>query len=402
LDWIDVQGSLFFNLMLFLRLLRSLGFDVHAGRTTDLLAALDLVKIGDKTDFYLTLRALLVNRREDLALFDRAFAAFWETGGKGRRGMVTRTQGRIRPVKRLEVVAPSLTALQQSFEPKDEHALDPQDPPLVEATLTYSAHEMLRHKDFASLDPVELETVQRFLSTFCWELGERNSRRFQYGGGERLDLRHVLRHNFRYGGELLEWRYKEVRRLPRSLVVLADISGSMERYTRLLLYFLHSLSAGLEQSVEAFVFSTRLTRITHLLETKSVDAALRQVTQAVPDWSGGTRIGEVLKTFNFAWSRRVLRHSAVVILISDGWDRGDSTLLRMEIARLQRSCYRLIWLNPLLGSDEYEPLTRGMHTALPYIDDFLPVHNLASLEELGQRLQHIGKERPVRRHRIVY
>jgi uncharacterized protein with von Willebrand factor type A (vWA) domain len=122
----------------------------------------------------------------------------------------------------------------------------------------------------------------------------------------------------------------------------------------------------------------------------------------VPDWSGGTRIGEVLKTFNFAWSRRVLRHSAVVILISDGWDRGDSTLLRMEIARLQRSCYRLIWLNPLLGSDEYEPLTRGMHTALPYIDDFLPVHNLASLEELGQRLQHIGKERPVRRHRIVY
>jgi len=209
----------------------------------------------------------------------------------------------------------------------------------------------------------------------------------------------VLRHNFRYGGELLEWHYKNIRSLPRSLVVLADISGSMERYSRLLLYFLHSLNAGLEQNVEAFVFSTRLTRITHLLEVKSVDAALRQVTQAVPDWSGGTRIGEVLKTFNFAWSRRVLRHSSVVILISDGWDRGDSTLLRMEMARLQRSCYRLIWLNPLLGSDEYEPLTRGMHTALPFIDDFLPVHNLASLEELGQRLQHLGKERPARPRR---
>jgi uncharacterized protein len=395
-----VQGYLFYNLMLFLRLLRSLGFDVHAGRTTDLLQALDLIKIGDKTDFYLTLRALLVNHKEDLALFDHAFAAFWESGAKARSGLVTRTAGKSRPIQRLEIVAPPLTALQQAFQHKDEKDIDPQDPPLVEATLTYSANEMLRRKDFAGLDATELETIQRFLATFCWELGERNSRRFQYGGGERLDLRHIMRHNFRYGGELLEWRYKDVRSLSRSLVVLADISGSMERYTRLLLYFLHSLSAGLEQSVETFVFSTRLTRITRLLEVKSVDAALRQVTQAVPDWSGGTRIGEVLKTFNFAWGRRVMRHSAVVILISDGWDRGDSTLLRMEMARLQRSCYRLIWLNPLLGSDEYEPLTRGMHTALPFIDDFLPVHNLASLEELGQRLQRIGKERPARRQRV--
>ena len=295
-----MPGALFYNLMLFLRLLRSLGFDVHAGRTTDLLHALELVKIGDKTDFYLTLRALLVNRREDLAIFDRAFTAFWEPGGRVRGGLVTRSIGRTRPVQRLEIVAPPLTALQQVFQPKDQKKLDPQDPPLVEATLTYSAAtSCCAAKTLLNLDAVEIETIRQFLSTFCWELGERNSRRFQSGGGERLDLRHVLRHNFSYGGELLEWRYKERSSLPRPLVVLADISGSMERYTRLLLYFLHSLSAGLEQRVETFVFSTRLTRITRQLEVKIVDTALRQVTQAVPDWSGGTRIGEVLKDVQF-------------------------------------------------------------------------------------------------------
>jgi uncharacterized protein len=392
-----MEGTLFHNLMLFLRLLRGLGFDVSAGRTTDLLQALDLIKISDKTDFYLTLRALLVKRREEMVLFDRAFAAFWQSqaAGKGRR--VQRAQGKIRPVQRLEIIPPPLTALQRAFQEPDAGQPDPDNPPLLEATLTYSSREMLRHKDFSGLDAAEMETIQRFLSAFHWELGQRNSRRFEQGGRQRLDLRHVLRHNFRYGGELLEWRYKSTRTLPRSLVVLADISGSMERYTRLLLYFLHSLNAGLDQNMEAFVFSTRLTRITHLLKVKSVDAALRQVTQAVPDWSGGTRIGEVLKTFNYAWSRRVLRHSAVVLLISDGWDRGDSALLRKEMARLQRSCYRLIWLNPLLGSVEYEPLTRGMHTALPFIDDFLPVHNLVSLEELARRLQQIGQERPARR-----
>lgn len=256
--------------------------------------------------------------------------------------------------------------MQREFQEKKARGLDPHDPPLLEATLTYSNREMLRRKDFAGLDAAEVETIQHFLATFCWELGRRNSRRFQDGGGARLDLRH----NMRYGGDLLEWRYRYLRSLPRSLVVLANISGSMERYTRLLLYFLHSLNVDLDQSTEAFVFSTRLTRITHLLKVKSIDAALRQVTQAVPDWSGGTRIGEVLKTFNYAWSRKVLRHSAVVMLISDGWDRGDSALLRKEIGRLQRSCYRLIWLNLLLGSEDYEPLTRGMHTALPFIDNF--------------------------------
>ena len=179
---------------------------------------------------------------------------------------------------------------------------------------------------------------------------------------------------------------------------MADISGSMERYARLLLHFIYSLAKGLEQEVEAFVFSTHLTCITRPLRGKAIDRALADVSREVTDWSGGTRIGDSLKTFNFEWGQRVLGRGAVVLLISDGWDRGDPLLLKQEIGRLQRSCHRLIWLNPLLGSAAYEPLTRGMQAALPHIDDFLPVHNLASLEDLAVHLQNLTVTKRPSRH----
>jgi hypothetical protein len=166
----------------------------------------------------------------------------------------------------------------------------------------------------------------------------------------------------------------------------------------LLLHFVYALSEGLNQKVETFVFGTRLTRISRQLHSRNVEQALARVSYSVPDWSGGTRIGEALKQFNYDWSRRVLGQGAVVMLISDGWDRGRVELLRAEIARLQRSCHRLIWLNPLLGFEDYQPLARGMQTALPYIDDFLPVHNLASLEDLAHHLQLVENNRPERRH----
>ena len=175
----------------------------------------------------------------------------------------------------------------------------------------------------------------------------------------------------------------------------------MERYSRLLLHFIYSLAKGLEQEVEAFVFSTHLTRISRQLRGREIDRALEEVSREVSDWSGGTRIGDALKTFNFSWGRRVLGRGAVVLLISDGWDRGDPDLLKQEIGRLQRSCHRLVWLNPLLGSAQYEPLTRGMQASLPYIDDFLPVHNLASLEDLAAHLQNLTAEkRPSRRQQL--
>ncbi len=172
----------------------------------------------------------------------------------------------------------------------------------------------------------------------------------------------------------------------------------MDRYSRILLQFVHTISNGL-RDVEAFVFGTRLTRITRMLRERDIDDAVAEVSKHVLDWSGGTRIGAALKEFNFVWGRRVLGRGAVVLLISDGWDRGDPELLSREMARLQRSCHRLIWLNPLLGSRDYQPLTQGMQAALPYVDDFLPVHNLLSLEQLGAKLSALGSARPARKQR---
>jgi uncharacterized protein with von Willebrand factor type A (vWA) domain len=214
-------------------------------------------------------------------------------------------------------------------------------------------------------------------------------------------MRRAFRRSLRSGGEIMAWPRRKPKYRPRPLVILADVSGSMERYTRLLLHFVYSLSKGLDRSLEAFVFSTRLTRITHQLRDHDMDRAMKEVSLVVQDWSGGTRIGAAIKDFNYTWVRRVLGRGAVVLLISDGWDRGDPRLLAHEIARLQRSCHRLVWLNPLLGSPDYEPLTRGMQAALPFVDDFMPVHNLTSLEQLANHLLWLGQRRPIRKQSLI-
>ena len=261
---------------------------------------------------------------------------------------------------------------------------------------TYSDREVLRHRDFARMTAEELRQAREFIGQLDFSLGSRRSRRLVPGEGRRLDTRRLLRSSLKTGGEVarLPWRVR--RHKPRPLVLICDISGSMERYTRLLLHFCHTLAGELNR-IESFVFSTRLTRITRALRLRSVDRALRELGTSVNDWAGGTQIGLALKTFNFHWSRRVLGGGAVVLLISDGWDRGDSQLLARETARLQRSCYRLIWLNPLLGGPQYEPLTQGARAMLPHVDDFLSVRTLASLEKLGQvlsRLHHLPRLRP--------
>jgi uncharacterized protein len=391
-------GKLFNNLMLFGRLLRGLGLDVDSGRMIDLVQALGTIEVGQRADFYYTLRCMLVHRREDLALFDQAFVRFWKKPADGLTKVQVSAEGELRRARKPVIIPPALKPGNPNPPPPGENETRRSDqPPLIEATLTYSARETLRRKDFSELSGEEVQDIQRMIAELSWQLGRRRTRRFQSGDGRLLDMRRTLRGNFRYGGEVFTWANRGPKDKPRDLVVIADISGSMERYSRLLLHFIYSLSRGFESGVEAFVFSTRLTRITRPLRERSVDQALREVSGHVPDWSGGTRIGEALKDFNFGWARRVLGHGAVVLLISDGWDRGDPETLRQEMARLQRSCYRLIWLNPLLGAEGYEPLARGMQTCLPYIDDFLPVHNLASLDDLAGRLRHIDETRPVRR-----
>jgi hypothetical protein len=213
--------------------------------------------------------------------------------------------------------------------------------------------------------------------------------------GTQLDLRQVMRSFTKYDGVPLKLAWKRRKIKPRPLVVLADISGSMEKYSRLLLQFCYSLTRGLT-NVESFVFATRLSRITPQLRVKNIDRAINDASRQVIDWSGGTRIGESLRAFNRTWSRRVLRRGAIVLIISDGWERGDVSVLRREMRYLQHRCHRLIWLNPLLGQTDYRPLVEGMAAALPCVDDFLPAHNLQSLEELARHLGSLGHQRSAR------
>jgi uncharacterized protein with von Willebrand factor type A (vWA) domain len=395
------NNYLLHNLILFGRLLRALGMDVNPGQMIDLVHALEHVNLAHKADFYYTARSLLVHDREDLPLFEQAFALFWRSP---REKMIFDELFKFRPeaADHKPIIAPPPL---QEEEPIGSDGAEEEDDDevqqVIDVTQTYSTREVLRRKDFGELTQEELRAVKQFMAQMVWQLGLRRTRRQRPGRGQRLDLRRSLRRNLRYGGELLEWPSRQPKFKPRPLIVIADISGSMERYARLLLHFIYSLAKGLDQAVEAFVFSTQLTRITRQLRGREIDRALAEVSREVTDWSGGTRIGDSLKAFNFAWGRRVLGRGAVVLLISDGWDRGDPVLLKQEIGRLQRSCHRLIWLNPLLGSVAYEPLTRGMQAALPHIDDFLPVHNLASLEDLATHLQHLTEEkRPSRRQQL--
>ncbi|HSP35902.1 MAG TPA: VWA domain-containing protein [Thermoanaerobaculia bacterium] len=393
-----MSGALLRNLLLFGRVLRSLGLDVNAGRMLDLVAALPLISIGRRSDFYYAARGLLVHRREDIAAFDEAFEFFWRSRGRELTSLDVRALGERRRYRRPQVVPPPLREQSESVgEPPASGSSD--EPPVLQATLTYSQREVLRHKDFGDLSSSELAAVRALMSEIVWRVRERRTRRRRPGHGQLLDLRRTVRRNLRYGGEILDWAQREPKVKPRPLVIIADVSGSMERYTRLLLLFTYGLARALEQKVEAFVFSTRLTRITRQLKERNLDRALREVSRAVPDWSGGTRIGDALHTFNFEWGRRVLGGGALTLVISDGWDCGDPALLSDEIARLQRSSRRLIWLNPLLGSPDYEPLTRGIQAALPHIDDFLPVQNLASLSDLATHLESLSERRPERRQR---
>ncbi|HEX9069225.1 MAG TPA: VWA domain-containing protein, partial [Ktedonobacterales bacterium] len=271
----------------------------------------------------------------------------------------------------------------------------------AQATVSWSADEALRRKDFEDFTPDELADAKRLLERIRWRLSLRTTRRRRSAPrGDAPDLRRTLRAAMRTGGEPLRLSWRRPRKAPRPLVILCDISGSMSLYSRLFLHFVHTVANGLDR-VEVFVFGTRLTRITRQLARRSVDEAVTRVTTSVSDWSGGTRIGESLRTFNRLWARRVLGRGAVALIISDGWDRGDVRVLADEMARLRRNCHRVIWLNPLLGHEDYLPVASGMRAALPYIDDFLPANTLKSLIALGHALEGIGDERAPGRVRPV-
>jgi uncharacterized protein with von Willebrand factor type A (vWA) domain len=402
------------NLLHFGRRLRAAGLPVGSGQILDMVEAVGAIDVRRKDDFYAACKATLVNRPEHIPIFDAEFGRFWrdltrrgprpleefqppadqeslglpqppssKENKNGQEGGETEKQRDILVIEGTD--APDDAAENEEFE------VPPED------VLIFSAREALRKKDFSQFSPEEIAEARRLIDGMNWQLGMRKTRRKERAiHGAFIDQRKTLRGSMKHGGVPVELRWRKPKERTRPLVLICDISGSMDRYSRLLLRFVHALEHGLD-GVEVFVFGTRLTRITRELRKRDVDTAIQEVVASVDDWSGGTRIGEAIKTFNYKWSRRVLRSGATVVVISDGWDRGDPVQLGQEMAKLQRSCRRLIWLNPLLGAPGYQPLTQGIRAALPYVDHFLPVHNLKSLEALAELLSAVGDQPPVRR-----
>lgn len=387
-----VGGKLLNNLLLFGRVCKALDMNVSPNRMIEIAHALTHIRLGRREDFRHALRVLLVSRQRDLELFDQAFDLFWRLPSDG--GVAINLAAADEPP------TPQRPRLLPNPEYRDNTAFYDERPEsetqeMVVIYQTVSEAETLRRRDFALMTGEEIAAARKAMTALRWGLGTRRTRRMEPGKGDLLDLRRAFRQNLRFAGEplLLPTRTPTIK--PRPLVLICDISGSMERYTRLLLHFMHTLAQSIFQ-VESFVFSTRLTRITRALRYKSVDKTLQQVGDAVQDWGGGTRTGEVLHQFNFRWARRVLGRGAVVVLITDGWDRGEPDHLRVEMSRLQRNAYRVVWLNPLIGGRGYEPLTRGAQAMLPFVDDFLPVRNLANLETLARELARVDWQRPTR------
>jgi uncharacterized protein with von Willebrand factor type A (vWA) domain len=367
------------NLVLFVRTLRAQGVSVRAGGTLDAARALEHVGVQRRDDVRDALRAVLVSRHDDHPRFDRVFDLFWRVWpGAGGSGLPQPIQPPRRGMTKVQWSAAASVPPEEHGEGANQETPD--------TVRTYSAAEVWREKDFAAYSAAEIARARTLIARLAWTPGVRVTRRWVPGSGGLVDPRRLLRFTARHGGEPLVIPRRERRQAQRPLVVLCDVSGSMEPYTRMLLLFVHAMARG-RRTVEVFVFSTRLTRITRPFVGRPIDSALARLRDLVKDWSGGTRIGEALRTFHVQWGRRVLRRGPVVLLISDGWDLGEPDLLKAEMARLWRGCFRLVWLNPLIGSPGYAPLTRGMRAALPHVDDFLSVRNMASLEALAAHLE---------------
>ena len=367
------------SLLVFGRRLRDAGVDVHPGRMIDVASALQFVDMRARSDVYHACRTLLVSRAEQIPAFNRVFDDFFSIADAPAASL-SQQPGANPSSPRAQASLGDVASL--------DSGTDAGDAPPRDVGM-WSDTGGIANKDFAAFTPAESAVAQAALARLVWSPGERRTRRWvKKGRGARVDLRGALANSLRTGGDIVDLPRLRRRAHPRTLIVLCDVSGSMERYSRMLLHFAHAL-AWKHERLEVFLFSTRLTRITRDLRTRRVDDAVANVSRAVTDWSGGTRIGEALAEFHRRWGRRVLHRGPVVLLISDGWDRGDPEVLRDQVARLQRSSHRLIWLNPLIGTADYAPLTRGLRAAMPFVDDFLPARTLNDLADLADRLNEL-------------
>lgn len=369
------------NVLHFARVLRASGIPIGTDKVMDAMRALPVAGLERRSDWHATLGALFLTRHEQQALFDEAFERFWRDPAieeRLRALLLPRVQGRTPRQAgggRLdEALFPSAP---------DPRTLEEVPEVSVDAALTFSPSERLRTIDFEKMTAEEWAQARLLVSRLRLPLPEIRTRRYSASKrGSAIDLPATMRRMARQGGEIagIARRVRRSRRPP--LVVLCDVSGSMHRYTRMFLHFLHALTRDHER-VTTFVFGTRLTNVTRPLRDRDVDEALAKVGSTVSDWAGGTRIGACLREFNFRWARRLLAQNACVILVSDGLDRDDAQGVSDEMARLHRSCRRLIWLNPLLRYEGFAPQASGIASMLPHVDAFLPMHNLASLNDLA-------------------
>jgi uncharacterized protein len=364
----------------FARVLRGVGISAPTGMVLTFAQALSLTGVDQRDAVYWAGRTSLIRRPEDRDLYDRAFAVFWEH----RRGGGDPD----------EAQPPQMLTL--AIDDDDDGHDDGGDAEATERdddmiTLRFSAVEVLRTKDFADYTPDELVQCQQLMSQLRLAGPPRRSLRLQpsRGRGRRPDLRRTVRASMAVGGEPVMPRHKEPGERLRRLIVILDVSGSMEPYARALLRFVHAAVAG-RQRVEAFALGTRLTRMTRELTTRDPDRALARAAEQVIDWSGGTRLGEGLRIFNDQWGVRGLARGAIVVVLSDGWDRGEPALLAEQMARLRRVAARIVWVNPLKVTPGYAPLARGMAAALPYVDDFVEGHSVAALDELAEVIARGG------------
>ena len=368
--------------MHFARTLRAAGLPVGPGKVIDAVQAVRAVGVTDRRDFYWTLHAVFVNRPDQRLIFDQAFHVFWRNPDLLKK-MMALVLPEMRVPGEEDRGAEMARRLAEALHPnRDEPAAEPEEVETeIDAVMTFSDREQLRGMDFEKMSLDELARAKAAIARLRLPVQDVPIRRFAPDRrGARADLRATLRAALRSGG-LIELKRRSPRRRPPPLVVLCDISGSMSRYSRIFLHFMHTVTNDRDR-VHTFVFGTRLTNITRYLRYRDVDLALDRVGEAVADWSGGTRIGHSIAEFNRLWSRRLLGQGAIVMLITDGLDRDAGTGLAREMDRLHRSCRRLIWLNPLLRYEGFEPKSLGMRAMMPHVDEFRPVHNLASLEEL--------------------
>ena len=354
----------------FARVVRGAGLDVTLGNVTAFVEALEAVGVARRASVYWAGRATLVRRPEDRATYDRVFDGFWGGGPHATPVPPPREE-------RIDLVLDDLDEAEGAGEPT------PGARPAL--AVRYSARETLRHKDFAAYTHAEHAEARRLMADMRLAGALRRSRRHRPSNraASRPDVRRTVRDALAHGGEPVRRAFLRPASRPRRVVLLCDVSGSMEPYARALVRFLHAAVVG-RARVEAFALATRLTRLTRPLSSRDPDAALTATGHAVADWAGGTRLGEGLRAFNDAWGVRGMARGAVVVVLSDGWDRGDPNVVAEQMARLRRVAHRVVWVNPLKATPGYAPLAQGMAAALPFVDDFVEGHSLASLEMLVQ------------------